>query len=140
MTILKNVAFKDKSSTLGHNNNAIEEDNDLYCSSFNDGVFLVKLISSETTQRCNLNAVSYNLELASTELQLKDVKTDSVVAKWPFRYIRKYGYRDGKLTFEAGRKCDTGEGVFHLDHPNPQQIFRCMSSKMKTMKKLIKGW
>lgn len=139
VTALKSVAFKDKNHVVNRTS-AIEEDNDLYCSSYSDGEFTVKLIQTDTTIRCNLDPGTYLLELAKTELQLRRPTIDmGIVAKWPYRYIRKYGYRDGKFTFEAGRKCDTGEGVFCLDHQNPQQIFRCMAAKMKTMKNLIKG-
>lgn len=135
---LQSVAFKDK-GTLPRNS-VIEEDNDLYCTSYSDGVFTIRLHLSDTSVKCNLEAKTYVLHLTTTELQLKSMEEHNViVAKWPYRYIRKYGYRDGKFTFEAGRKCDTGEGVFSLEHSNPQEVFRCMAAKMKSMKKLISG-
>lgn len=139
VTALQTVAFRDKGGTMCRNS-AIEEDNDLYCSSYGDGLFIVTLVPSETSIRCNLEPKNYMLHLTATELQLKSAEDLSIIkAKWPYRFIRKYGYRDGKFTFEAGRKCDTGEGVFTLDHSSPQEVFRCMSSKMKCMKKLISG-
>lgn len=135
---LQSVAFKDK-GTLPRNS-VIEEDNDLYCTSYSDGVFTIRLHLSDTSVKCNLEAKTYVLHLTTTELQLKSMEeNNAIVAKWPYRYIRKYGYRDGKFTFEAGRKCDTGEGIFSLEHSNPQEVFRCMAAKMKSMKKLISG-
>lgn len=138
---LQSVAFRDKSSNIAtKTSTAIEEDNDLYCSSYGDGLFFVTLIPSDASRRCNFEAKTYMLHLTVTELQLKSMEDLSIIiSKWPYRFIRKYGYRDGNFTFEAGRKCDSGEGVFILDHSNPQEVFRCMASKMKSMKKLISG-
>ncbi|KAL7742918.1 hypothetical protein ACLKA6_002067 [Drosophila palustris] len=137
VTALQMVAFCDISG-LHAAHGAIEEDNDLYCSSF-DGLFIITLIPSEASIRCNIEPRTYMLQMTPTELQLKSEDLNVTIAMWPYRFIRKYGYRDGKFTFEAGRKCTTGEGVFTLDHTNPQEVFRCMSAKMKSMKKLISG-
>ncbi|XP_063705678.1 uncharacterized protein LOC134834819 [Culicoides brevitarsis] len=136
---LQKVAFKEKIQSTKRAS-VIETDNELYYSSYDEGVFDVKLIADETLKKCKIEPKKYMLELTQTEMQLRDYKNrDYVVCKWPYRFIRKYGYRDGKFTFEAGRKCETGEGMFKFDHGNPQEIFRCMSARMKTMKKLIKG-
>lgn len=134
---LQTVAFSNKNDII-LTQSAIEEDNDLYCSSYGDGLFIVTLIPSEASIRCNITPKVYMLHLTATELQLKSTSDlSNIISNWPYRFIRKYGYRNGKFTFEAGRKCHTGEGVFTLDHSNPQEVFRCMSSKMKSMKKMI---
>ncbi|KAH0554847.1 docking protein 3 [Cotesia glomerata] len=125
------VAFKDDTS-----NQIIEEENDLYCAS-NEGVFSVKLVETEASKRCRLDPKNYTLIISAMDLKLID--NDTVLFTWPYRYIRKYGYRDGKFTFEAGRKCVSGEGSFKLEHSNQQEIFRCISSRMKCMKKLLKN-
>ena len=99
----------------------------------------MNLVPSEASTRCKLEPGPYTLVVASAAIQLRDSLDHHLLFTWPYRYIRRYGYREGKFTFEAGRKCDTGEGAFHLEHSNQQEIFRCLSSKMKSMRKLLRG-
>ncbi|XP_054284474.1 docking protein 2 isoform X2 [Macrosteles quadrilineatus] len=132
VTTLQSVAFKDTVSRQ-----TIEEDNELYCSSEDAGVFSVRLVSSDASERCGLIPGTYTLVVTQAALQLRDEQ--KILFTWPYRFIRRYGYKHGKFTFEAGRKCESGEGTFHLEHSNQQEIFRCLSSKMKNMKKLLTG-
>ncbi|XP_018324003.1 docking protein 2 [Agrilus planipennis] len=134
LVALQSVAFRDDVSKIS----SIEEDNDLYCSS-GEGIFHITLYPSEASQRCNLEPKPYMLVLTSTAIQLRNIDDDKLLFTWPYRYIRRYGYRSGKFTFEAGRKCESGEGTFHLLHSNQQEIFRCVATKMKSMKKLLSG-
>ncbi|XP_018571745.1 docking protein 2 isoform X2 [Anoplophora glabripennis] len=134
LSAIQSVAFPEEGSRL----TSIEEDNDLYCSS-GEGVFNVKLHHSPASQRCGLENKHYTLVLTSTSLQLRNIKDDKLLFTWPYCYIRRYGYKTGKFTFEAGRKCESGEGTFFLEHPNQQEIFRCLATKMKSMKKLLSG-
>lgn len=117
ITAIQSVAFPDDTSKVC----SIEEDNDLYCSS-GEGVFSVKLHSSEVSIRCGLEPKYYTLVLTSAAIQLK---SDGVLLyTWPYRFIRRYGCRDGKFMFEAGRMCETGEGTFYLEHSNQKEIYR----------------
>lgn len=137
---LQNVAFKDKTNTLTRNS-VMEEDNDLYTPSYTDGVFIVDLHAEDTAKlKFSLEPKTYKIQFTATEIKLRNLDIlDTEVANWPYRYIRKYGNRDGKFWFEAGRSCDTGEGVFNFHHTNAKDVFRCMGAKVKSMKKLIKG-
>ncbi|XP_034937237.1 docking protein 3 [Chelonus insularis] len=130
ISILQQVAFNDDSS-----NQIIEEENELYCTT-GDDIFSVQLVETAASKRCRLHAKNYILIISDIHMKLMD--GDTVLFTWPFRYIRKYGYRDGTFTFEAGRNCESGEGLFKLEHNNQQEIFKCISSKMKSMKKLLK--
>lgn len=125
------VAFKDKLAK-----HTIEENTDLYCTS-GEGVFSVKVVETDASKRCGLETRTYTLVIAAVDIKLMD--GDVVLFSWPYKYIRRYGYRDGKFTFEAGRKCESGEGSFSLEHGSQQEIFRCVYSKVKSMKKLLNG-
>nr|XP_022905567.1 docking protein 2-like [Onthophagus taurus] len=133
MNALQSVAFRDDTSRA-----TIVEDNDLYCSS-GEGVFSVKLHSSDASERCGLEPINYTLVLTPTAIQLRSYNDNKLLFTWPYCFIRRYGHKEGKFTFEAGRKCETGEGTFYLEHYNELEIFRCIASKMKSMKKLLKG-
>ncbi|XP_034243819.1 docking protein 3 [Thrips palmi] len=131
ISAMQAVAFKDDFSRQ-----TIEEDNDLYCPS-GDGVFSVKLVPSDASANCGLEPGPYTLVVTPTALQLREHNSNQLLFTWPYRFIRRYGTRTGKFTFEAGRKCDSGEGEFQLEHSNQQEIFRCMSSKMNNMRQLL---
>ena len=131
MSAFQSVAFKDNASSV-----EIEEDNDLYCTS-GEGIFSVRLIETDASKLCGLESKNYTLIVAAAEIKLLDKEV--LLFTWPYRYIRKYGYKDGAFTFEAGRKCESGAGSFRLEHKNRQEIFRCLESKMKFMKKLLNG-
>ncbi|CAG9856361.1 unnamed protein product [Phyllotreta striolata] len=134
LTAIQSVVFPDEVSKI----TSIEEDNDLYCSS-GEGVFNVKLHPSTVSNRCGLENKNYTLVLTQTSLQLRNILDNKLLYNWPYCYIRRYGYKNGTFKFEAGRKCESGEGTFYLEHPNQQEIFRCLASKMKSMQKLLSG-
>ncbi|KAJ8979447.1 hypothetical protein NQ317_006761 [Molorchus minor] len=121
---IQSVAFPDEVSKT----TCIEEDNDLYCSS-GEETFNVKLVQSPASKRCGLENKKYLLVLTSTTLQLRNVADGGdLLFTWPYCYIRRYGYKGGKFTFEAGRMCESGEGTFLFEHLNQKDIF---SSKRK---------
>lgn len=133
ISAFQSVAFQDSASRQ-----TIEEDNELYCSSGGDvGVYKVVLVPTEASKRCELFPGDYTLVVSTVALQLKQIRDNSVLYTWPYRYIRRYGQKKGRFTFEAGRKCESGEGTFDLEHRSPQDIFRMMSSRMASMKQLL---
>lgn len=116
---LQIVIFPDDVSKVS----SILEDNDLYCSS-GEGIFSVKLLPSDASNRCGLEPINYTLVLTPSSLQLRSSGDNKLLFTWPYCFIRRYGHKDGKFTFEAGRKCESGEGTFYLEHSNQQEIFR----------------
>uniref|UniRef100_A0A069DYW5 Putative downstream of tyrosine kinase 1 n=1 Tax=Panstrongylus megistus TaxID=65343 RepID=A0A069DYW5_9HEMI len=132
ISAFQRVAFQDTISRR-----TVEEDNELYSPS-SDGVYRVTLVSSEASQRCGLTpGVEYTLVVAPSELQLKQPESQDILFTWPYRFIRRYGHKRGRFTFEAGRKCDSGEGSFDFEHAHAQEIFRCTTNKMENMKQLL---
>lgn len=52
------------------------------------------------------------MELTDTELILYTRKRDSV--KWHYLCLRRYGYDSNLFSFESGRRCQTGPGMYVL--------------------------
>ena len=128
----QSVAFKDDTSSL-----TVEEDNDLYCTS-GEGVFTVRIAETDASKKCGLEqGKNYTLVVGATDMKL--IFNEKTLYTWPYQYIRKYGYRDGKFTFEAGRRCGSGEGAFCLEHKNQLDIFRCFVSNKTKMKQMLNG-
>lgn len=119
LSSLQSVCFPDDCSKI----TSVEEDNDLYCPS-GEGIFNVKLHSSSASMRCGLESKQYLLVLTNNSVQLRNCHDNILLFTWPYCFIRRYGYKNGKFTFEAGRKCESGEGIFYLQHSDQQEIFR----------------
>lgn len=133
ISAFQSVAFQDTASRQ-----TIEEDNDLYCSSGGDaGIYKVILVPTDASKRCKLNPGEYTLIVSTVALQLRMTNDNCLLYTWPYRYIRRYGHKKRRFTFEAGRKCESGEGTFDLEHHSPQEIFKMMASRMQSMKQLL---
>ncbi len=62
------------------------------------------------------------MEVTATDLMYTDSKTDEVW-EWPLKYLRKYGCDGDVFSFEAGRKCPGGEGLYAFSTPKASQLF-----------------
>ncbi|CAB3375553.1 Hypothetical predicted protein [Cloeon dipterum] len=115
-----------------------EENNDLYCSA-NEGVFTVQVMPTPASVRCNLSEAHYTLVVNRTALQLRSaLLNERLLYTWPFMYIRRYGSKNGVLSLDVGRKCDSGEGSFQFKTDPQKNVFQCISSTMKNWRVMAK--
>lgn len=97
-------------------------------------VFTVSAVETEASVRCRLEGHFYllvgprGLSLASRGQQGAMGK---VLFWWPFCNIRRYGMVQGAFSFEAGRKCASGEGLFTWRSPEAADIHRAMVDWLK---------
>ncbi|XP_043982106.1 docking protein 3-like [Gambusia affinis] len=115
------------------------EDNDLYSSWKSEPTlppdqYKVKVLGTDAAKRCKL-AGEYVVFTDSEALELLDVNTGGVIYSWPYRLLRKFGQVEGGFCIEAGRRCDSGEGVFTFLTRDGPQIFQALARQCSLQKK-----
>ncbi|XP_051976166.1 fibroblast growth factor receptor substrate 2-like [Xyrauchen texanus] len=68
------------------------------------------------------------MELTEDELVLRTRKCDAV--KWPYLCLRRYGYDSNLFSFESGRRCQTGQGIFAFKCSRAEEIFNMLQDVM----------
>ncbi|XP_037531008.1 docking protein 3-like [Nematolebias whitei] len=109
------------------------EDNDLYSSWKRDRTpppnqYEVMVQSTEASKWCKL-AGKYLVSTTTDELVLSDIGTGGVIFCWPYKLLRKFGQVEGGFSIEAGRRCDSGEGVFIFQTQHGPQIFQAIADQ-----------
>ncbi|XP_073478359.1 docking protein 2 [Aquarana catesbeiana] len=108
------------------------QENSLYSSSHeaSPGQFAVRVRQTEASIRCGLSGV-YTLVAESKCLLLRDRQTGSLLFSWPYPYLRRFGRDKTMFSFEAGRRCTSGEGSFEFDTSFGSQIFQAIECAIK---------
>ncbi|XP_010890317.2 fibroblast growth factor receptor substrate 2a [Esox lucius] len=68
------------------------------------------------------------MELTEEELVLHTRKRDAVT--WPYLCLRRYGYDSNLFSFESGRRCQTGQGIFAFKCARAEEIFNMLQDVM----------
>ncbi|KPP66347.1 hypothetical protein Z043_115158 [Scleropages formosus] len=71
---------------------------------------------------------SGTMELTEDELILHTRKRDAV--KWPYLCLRRYGYDSNLFSFESGRRCQTGQGIFAFKCARAEELFNMLQDVM----------
>ncbi|XP_069489132.1 fibroblast growth factor receptor substrate 3 [Ambystoma mexicanum] len=69
------------------------------------------------------------MELTQMELVLHTRKRDAV--RWPYLCLRRYGYDSNLFSFESGRRCQTGQGIFAFKCSRAEEIFNLLQELMQ---------
>ncbi|XP_018585536.1 fibroblast growth factor receptor substrate 2-like [Scleropages formosus] len=68
------------------------------------------------------------MELTQEELVLHTRKHHTV--RWPYLCLRRYGYDSNLFSFESGRCCQTGQGIFAFKCTRAEEIFNLLQDVM----------
>ncbi|XP_003642597.5 docking protein 2 isoform X1 [Gallus gallus] len=110
-------------------------ENSLY-SSRGKGVehdFEVTLRATESSERCRLRG-RFVLRAGEEALELRDVQSRDVLYSWPYRFLRRFGRDKVTFSFEAGRRCASGEGNFEFETRQGNEIFQVIESAIAVQK------
>ncbi|XP_070690681.1 docking protein 2 isoform X2 [Pempheris klunzingeri] len=102
------------------------EDNSLYSGRETVRDFRVCVRRTEASDRCRLKGDGI-LRSDSDALHLLD-KGGDVVYTWPYRYLRRFGRDKSTFSFEAGRRCESGEGGFEFDTKQGNVLFQTVEA------------
>ncbi|XP_078095803.1 docking protein 2-like [Mustelus asterias] len=120
-------------SKKGKNNVMAMEENALYCTRVAVKDFRVTVRMTEAADRCRLRGM-FLLTVQTDYLELKDLKSGDVHFIWPYRFLRRFGRDKVTFSFEAGRRCASGEGNFEFDTRQGNEIFHLIESAIQVQK------
>ncbi|KAK2192846.1 hypothetical protein NP493_21g02025 [Ridgeia piscesae] len=82
----------------------------------------VKIEPTDASRRCRLDEAEYILHVCRAELVLMDPRSKEMKQQWFYRYIRTYTNTPDVFSFECGRRCNSGEGLFSFSTPTAADL------------------
>ncbi|GIY17173.1 hypothetical protein CEXT_14291, partial [Caerostris extrusa] len=100
-------------------------------------VYAVTAVPTEAILRNYLKG-DYKLIVTSVNFSIAEEclqgRIGKVILTWPYRHIRRYGCSTENFSFEAGRKCASGEGLFTFATSEGMKIFQSVDSHVSALK------
>ncbi|XP_038602799.1 docking protein 2 [Tachyglossus aculeatus] len=113
------------------------EENSLYSSSgaaLPCQEFAVKVRQTDASERCRLRG-SYVLRAGDSALELRrGSELGNQLYTWPYRFLRRFGRDKVTFSFEAGRRCASGEGSFEFETRKGNEIFLALEKAISAQK------
>ncbi|NWW01867.1 DOK2 protein, partial [Oreocharis arfaki] len=124
------AAKEDPPGSLGAEGEFSMEENSLYSSRGKGGLeraFEVTVRATPSSKRCRLRGRCL-LRAGDEELELRLLPGQEVLYSWPYRFLRRFGRDKVTFSFEAGRRCASGEGSFEFDTRQGNEIFQAIEA------------
>ncbi|XP_036306295.1 docking protein 2 [Pipistrellus kuhlii] len=113
------------------------EENELYSSTTTGAPckeFAVTVRPTEASERCRLRG-AYTLRIGKGALELwGGPEPRALVYDWPYRFLRRFGRDKVTFSFEAGRRCVSGEGNFEFESRQGNEIFLALEEAIIAQK------
>ncbi|XP_005530910.1 PREDICTED: docking protein 2 [Pseudopodoces humilis] len=127
------VAKEGSLSSPGMEGEFSMEENSLYSSRDKAGLeqeFEVTVRPTPSSQRCQLRGRCI-LRAAEESLELRHPRSREPLFRWPYRFLRRFGRDKVTFSFEAGRRCESGEGNFEFDTRQGNEIFAAIEAAIE---------
>ncbi|XP_074085415.1 docking protein 3 [Macrotis lagotis] len=111
------------------------EENSIYSSWQEIGEFSVLVQKTEAATRCQLKG-PYLLVTGQDAIHLSEPTAPKPLYVWPYHFLRKFGHDKGVFSFEAGRRCDSGEGLFAFNCPRASELCSAVGAAIARQKEL----
>ncbi|XP_055975110.1 docking protein 2 [Sorex fumeus] len=96
--------------------------------------FAVTVRPTKASERCRLRG-SYTLRAGQGGLELwRGPEPGTLLYNWPYRLLRRFGRDKVTFSFEAGRRCDSGEGTFEFETRQVSEIFQALDEAIAAQK------
>ncbi|NXI87279.1 DOK2 protein, partial [Rhipidura dahli] len=92
--------------------------------------FEVTVRATPSSQRCRLRGRCV-LRAGSEALELRQFQSQELLYSWPYRFLRRFGRDKVTFSFEAGRRCASGEGNFEFDTRQGNEIFQAIEAAIE---------
>jgi len=70
------------------------------------------------------------LEITLSELILYQ-KQEPTITRWPLTGLRHYGFNDDLFSFESGRRCPSGKGIFAFRCRSAETLYNVLQEKIR---------
>ncbi|XP_037669227.1 docking protein 2 isoform X2 [Choloepus didactylus] len=123
--------------TAGTSSQPCMAENELYSSTATGGPrkeFAVNMRPTEASERCRLRG-AYSLRAGESALELwGGPEPGTLLYDWPYRFLRRFGRDKVTFSFEAGRRCVSGEGNFEFETRQGNEIFLALEEAISAQK------
>ncbi|KAI0228227.1 Docking protein 2 [Lamellibrachia satsuma] len=100
---------------------------------------IVKIEETDSSKRCQLGDAEYRLHVCPSDIILIDPGSKQIRQQWLYRDIRCYTCSQTVFSFEAGRRCASGEGLFSFKTPVAAKLSAEVQDAVRTLQNTDPG-